>query len=211
MSGVLRVGDRVERCTVLGPGVRAVIWVTGCRLRCRECIAPEFLDFAAGQDHPVPALADWLLGIDGIDGVTFSGGEPFEQAAALAALLDLVHARAPDLTAMAFTGYTFERLRTAGTADQRALLDRLDVLVDGPYVPRRHSDRRWLGSSNQRVRDLSGRAPLDGLDRSAGLEVVVEPGGAFRVVGVPPTRGLRAELEEHLAQLGVSVTTEESR
>jgi anaerobic ribonucleoside-triphosphate reductase activating protein len=208
MTPTLRVGDTVARCHVLGPGVRAVIWVTGCHLRCLECIAPEYLDFGAGGDRPITELAEWILGLDAIDGVTFSGGEPFEQAGALASLVDQVRAVNASLNWMAFTGYKVEHLRRDGSAGQQALLERLDLVVDGPYVPRRHGDARWRGSSNQRLHELTGRVALDEPGDSAGVEVTIDPDGSFRIVGVPPSRGFRADFEARLEQLGVSATTD---
>ena len=211
MTMTLRVGRTSDRCTVLGPGLRAVIWVTGCRLRCRECIAPEFLDPRAGEDLAVSALAEWILCLEEIDGVTLSGGEPFEQAAALCAVLDAVRAVKPELSAMAFTGYTLARLRSHASADQLALLRRLDLVIDGPYVPARHSAKRWRGSSNQQLHRLSERWPLGlgDLDQSAGIEVAVAADGGFALAGVPASRGFRAAFEERLAAEGIFATTEE--
>src|ERR1700722_19472169 len=91
------VNRLLDRCQVLGPGVRAVIWVQGCPLRCPGCIAPETLPFAAadgnvGGVRSVADLAGWLAELDETEGVTLSGGEPFAQAEALAELLDTVRA-----------------------------------------------------------------------------------------------------------------------
>lgn len=205
----LRVGRTMERCIVLGPGVRAVVWVTGCPLRCRECIAPEFLDPGAGREVAVASLARWITGIADIDGVTLSGGEPFQQAGPLCVLLDEVRAARPQLSAVAFTGYTLDRLRRRGSPEQRELLRRLDVLVAGPYVPERHSAKRWRGSANQRIHALTDRHALEDLDDSAGVEVHVEADGAFTLAGVPPTRGFRAAFEGRLGEQGVLAATEE--
>jgi anaerobic ribonucleoside-triphosphate reductase activating protein len=207
---VLRVGRTLDRCQVLGPGTRAVIWVTGCNLRCRGCMTPEFLDFRAGRDVSVDTLRRWIAGLD-VDGLTFSGGEPFEQAAGLNRLLDLVVEDRPELTVMAFSGYSLEQLRR-GSPEQRALLGRLDVLVDGPYLPERHSSARWRGSSNQRVHWLTSRVPPDqgAMSRSAGVEVVVDPDGGFAITGVPPTLGFRREVRARLRELGVIAKTEQS-
>lgn len=210
MSSVtLRVGRTMDRCSVLGPGVRAVVWVAGCPLRCRECIAPEFLDTGAGREVAVTSLANWIAGLADIDGVTLSGGEPFQQAGPLCVLLDEVRAARPQLTAVAFTGYTLDRLHRRGSREQRELLRRLDILVDGPYVPERHSSMRWRGSANQRLHALTDRHALADLDDSAGVEVHVEADGGFTLAGVPPTRGFRAAFEARLGEHGVLAATEE--
>ncbi|MET8824417.1 4Fe-4S single cluster domain-containing protein [Streptomyces sp. NPDC004610] len=199
---------RLDRCTVLGPGTRAVLWVQGCPLRCRGCVAAETLPFEGGTAHPVDELADWLCALPGIEGVTLSGGEPFSQAAALAALLDTVRARRPDLSAMAYSGFRYEALR-AGGPDRRALLSRLDLLVDGPYVAARHAGLRWRGSANQRIVALSGRYArlADEPDTSAGVEVSLEPDGSLSWAGVPPTPGFREGFEERLAARGFVLHT----
>ncbi|MGW3040570.1 4Fe-4S single cluster domain-containing protein [Kitasatospora sp. NPDC001159] len=208
----LSVARRLDRCTVLGPGVRAVIWVQGCPLRCRGCVAAETLPFDGGMPLAVPELADWLCRLPDIEGVTLSGGEPFAQAGALAELLDAVRARRPEFSAMAYSGYRHEALR-AGGPDRRALLERLDLLVDGPYVAARHAALRWRGSANQQLIALGERyaqVPAEP-DTSAGVEVSVEPDGSLSWAGVPPTPGFREGLEEQLAARGFVLRTEAGR
>lgn len=207
----LRIGRTLDRCQVLGPGTRAVIWVTGCNLRCRGCMTPEFLDFQVGRDVPIDELRNWIAGLE-IDGLTFSGGEPFEQAAGLSRLLELVLEDRPELTAMAFSGYSLEQLRS-GSPDKRAFLSRLDILVDGPYLPEQHSSARWRGSRNQRVHWLTDRVPDEqrAISRSAGVEVIVDPDGGFAITGVPPTPGFRREIRASLQKLGVTASTEGPR
>ncbi|GAA2136519.1 4Fe-4S single cluster domain-containing protein [Kitasatospora kazusensis] len=205
----LHVARRLDRCTVLGPGVRAVIWVQGCPLRCHGCVAAETLPFDGGVALTVPELTDWLCRLTEVEGVTLSGGEPFAQAAALAELLDAVRARRPDFSAMAYSGYHYAALRT-GSPDRRALLERLDLLIDGPYVAARHGSLRWRGSANQRVLALGDRyahVPAEP-DVSAGVEVSVESDGSLSWAGVPPTPGFREGLEQRLAARGFALRTE---
>ncbi|RMI31081.1 4Fe-4S single cluster domain-containing protein [Streptomyces triticirhizae] len=205
-AGTLRISRVLDRCGVLGPGWRAVIWVQGCPLRCRGCLAEETLPFSGGELRPVAELADWLAELPDIEGVTLSGGEPFGQAGALAELLDAARARRPGLSAMAYSGFRLEALRR-GTLAQRALLDRLDLLVDGPYVEARHGDLLWRGSDNQRLLPLSDRYAdiAERADTSAGIEVSVGAGGTFSWAGVPTAPGFRAGLENRLGQLGYAV------
>lgn len=186
-TAVLRVAQFVERTAVLGPGTRTGLWVQGCPLRCRGCISPQFLPAEGGREVTVAALADDILAVEGTDGITFSGGEPFAQAGPLADLLDEVR-RHRDLSAMSYTGWRLEHLIEHGDADQRRLLERLDLLVDGPYLPERHAAVRWRGSDNQRVHLLTDRHPqlLDEPDESAGIEAGVAHDGSIAVIGVPP-------------------------
>ncbi|MGX1135195.1 anaerobic ribonucleoside-triphosphate reductase activating protein [Streptomyces glaucescens] len=209
---LLSVARRLDRCTVLGPGARAVIWVQGCPLRCRGCVAAETLPFDGGTTHEVAELTDWICGLPGIEGVTLSGGEPFSQAAALAELLDAVRARRPELSAMAYSGFRYEALRRGGP-DRQALLRRLDLLVDGPYVASRHGSLRWRGSANQRIVALTDRYPdlAAQPDTSAGIELSVEADGTLSWAGVPPTPGFREGLEERLAERGFVLHTQARR
>ncbi|WP_307806874.1 4Fe-4S single cluster domain-containing protein [Streptomyces sp. FH025] len=195
---------------MLGPGERAVIWVQGCPLRCRGCVAEETLPFAPAESgRPVAELVDWLAALPGIEGVTLSGGEPFAQAEALADLLDGLRERRPELSAMAYSGFRLAALRR-GTPGQRALLERLDVLVDGPYVAARHADLRWRGSTNQTVHLLTPRyaAVAAEPDSSAGIQLSVGLDGAVSWAGVPAVPGFRAELERRLSAGGFELRTE---
>lgn len=198
------------KCTVLGPGARAVIWVQGCPFRCPGCVVPESLPFEGGDLVPTDELTERVLALPDIEGVTLSGGEPFAQAGALARLSRAVRERG--LTVMSYTGYTLEALAARGTAEQHELLRQLDVLVDGPYVAARHTDKRWRGSDNQRVLFLTPRyrewaARLD--DRGRWIEFEVEADGVAWM-GIPPP-GFRAAFEGALAarlqQLGTGERT----
>ncbi len=193
-----------ERCGVLGPGNRAVIWVQGCPFRCSGCVAPETLPFDAGDTISVPDLADRLTKLGSVEGVTFTGGEPMAQAEALVELVDAIRPRR-EWTYVAYTGYVYEDLVLLGTPAKRALLARLDMLVNGAYVPSRHTDLRWRGSDNQRVLFLTERyrhlAPM-AQDRGTWIEVVHSDDGCLEWMGIPP-RGFRAAFERILEGLGV--------
>ena len=76
----------LARSEVNGPGIRAVVWVQGCPFRCEGCFNERFLPFSPAQQVSVSELAGTILSLPGIDGVTFSGGEPFAQAGPLAEL-----------------------------------------------------------------------------------------------------------------------------
>jgi anaerobic ribonucleoside-triphosphate reductase activating protein len=99
------------KCTVLGPGTRAVLWVQGCPFTCPGCVVPESLPFSDGMTYRVEALADLIVANQDIDGVTFSGGEPMSQAAGLCHLIDRVRA-VRDLSFMSYSGFTLENLHT---------------------------------------------------------------------------------------------------
>ena len=195
---ILRVSRVVLRCTTLGPGLRSVVWTQGCGLRCRGCLVPDTHDPAGGQPVDVEALAAALLADPAPTGLTLSGGEPFDQAAACADLVEHVRAARPDLSAMAYSGHRLERLRAR--PDAARLLRHLDLLVDGAYVERLHAPLRWRGSANQRIHLLSERhADLaDAPDVTQGVEIGVSEHGTPFINGVPPFRDARTELERLL-------------
>lgn len=182
---------------VNGPGRRVVVWVQGCTLACPGCFNPG--THAAGSVMtPTSDLVRRILDARGpaSDGLTLSGGEPFQQAAALAAVCAAVSHAWPTASLMAFTGYTYEALRgPTAPAGAAALLARLDLLVDGPYEVRAPDTRAWRGSTNQRLWVL-GRRPLGASpDRARSAEIQVEPDGRVLLSGFPDA-ALRRAIEQ---------------
>lgn len=205
---VLRLNRTHYPVTVLGPGVRAGIWVQGCTIGCSGCVARDTWDAGGGAAVDVSAVLDWLDGIDGpVDGVTVSGGEPFQQPAALAELLDGIGAwrrdRTGEVDVLVYSGYPWSKLtRTPRLA---ALLDQCDAVIAGPYVARRNSGAALRGSDNQRVlpRTPLGQRrygpPLPDVDQRMQVEVSA---GRIYCIGIPRA-GDMDRLTEQLAQAGV--------
>ncbi len=169
-----------------GPGDRACLWVQGCPIRCAGCGVPWTWDEDAGEWVEVNDLAARVLSGPPVEGITFLGGEPFAQAAALARLGERL--RADGLSVTTFTGYTLEALRRARRADYDALLAITDLLVDGPFVQQRLDlGRPWVGSSNQRFHFLTDRyrhleAELASIPNR--LEIRLHPDGGMEVNGM---------------------------
>jgi anaerobic ribonucleoside-triphosphate reductase activating protein len=146
--------------TVLGPGTRAGIWTQGCTIRCPGCLSRDTWPADAATAVPVAAVLGWLAALPAVDGVTISGGEPFQQPRALRELLygiaDWRADRSIDI--LVYSGYAYSRLRRS--AWSRELLEMCDAVVAGPYLARRAAtaDRRApapRGSANQRLVPLS--------------------------------------------------------
>ncbi len=146
-----------------GPGKRFAVWFQGCPLRCPGCCNPEYLPFSGGQRKTVDEMMDLLNRSRdqfGIEGITLLGGEPFAHAAAGLALARA--ARNLQLSTMVFSGYTLEDLRQRPESEVAELLDLTDILVDGPYVREQpDTERRWIGSTNQRIHFLTERYSFD--------------------------------------------------
>ena len=152
MTPQLNIMGYLNRSEVNGPGCRAVVWVQGCWRECPDCFNPASWSLAVNQLVSVKELAERILSEPANQGVTFSGGEPFLQAPALAALAKQV--KAAGLNVMSFTGYTLSELRSPSAPEgAKALLDQLDILIDGPYVSALaiHKPDSPVSSRNQRL------------------------------------------------------------
>ncbi len=140
--------------TVLGPGMRYVIWTQGCPFHCEGCVTPKSRPLTKDKQVRIVDLAEDILSRPQIEGITISGGEPFLQASALGNLLQTVHETRPDLTVMSYTGYTKESLIWP---DAQNLIKYLDLLIDGPYVQALNDNKGVRGSSNQRLHFFTSR------------------------------------------------------
>lgn len=152
----LRVAGVIEESIVDGPGLRFVLFLQGCRTHCKGCQNPQTWDFEGGTAVSAQDILERIQCDPLVHGITFSGGEPFEQAEALRPLAEELKRRGYHL--MAFSGYTFEQLVQRESC--RNLLSLLDLLVDGPFVEEQKSlELRFRGSRNQRILNVpSSRA-----------------------------------------------------
>ncbi|MBQ8230932.1 MAG: anaerobic ribonucleoside-triphosphate reductase activating protein [Lachnospiraceae bacterium] len=143
-----------------GPGVRVSLFVSGCTHHCPGCFNAETWDFGFGQPYTEETEQEILEALDHdyIWGITFLGGEPFEDANR-PTVLDLaikIRKRFPEKTIWCYTGYTYEtdllRWIEEGKRDVLPLLQQLDVLVDGEFIAARKNLRlAFRGSDNQRI------------------------------------------------------------
>ena len=152
----IRLYGTVSESIVDGPGIRFVIFVQGCPHHCPGCHNPQSHDPDGGTLTDTAALWETVLAHPDIDGITFSGGEPFTHAAALAEIGRA--ARDKGLNVMTYSGYTWERLLELAKTDPgiHDLLAVTDYLVDGPFVlAQRDLTLKYRGSSNQRILDIT--------------------------------------------------------
>jgi anaerobic ribonucleoside-triphosphate reductase activating protein len=173
----------MKETRMVGPSPRDAIWVQGCSLRCPGCANQAYLAHEPRVRMPVARLLAHLgARRRRIDGVSVLGGEPTEQAEAVAALL--AGAQRLGLSTVVFSGRTLENLRRDPAC--AALLAHTDLLIDGPFVADLHDPSLyWRGSSNQRLLRLSDRfTEGDLVAPPAGGEVMLTPGGLlFHGVG----------------------------
>lgn len=143
--------DIVEDTTVDGPGFRTTVYSAGCPNCCPGCHNPQSWDIANGHEVDVEDILKVILA-DPFADVTFSGGDPMFQPAGFAALAKAVKERSGK-NIWCYTGYLFEDLLQ--NAQQKELLEYVDVLVDGRFVEvLKDESLRFRGSSNQRIIDV---------------------------------------------------------
>ena len=146
---MLYLAGITEDSIVDGPGIRTTFYAQGCPHHCPGCHNPETWPLEGGTPMEEARLANIAMSNPLSKGVTFSGGEPFAQAAGFAELGRLLKEAGYEVAS--YSGYTFEQL-LAGTPEQRQLLQTLDVLIDGPFVLAEKSlELNFRGSRNQRV------------------------------------------------------------
>lgn len=134
---------------VLGPGERLGIWVTGCKRNCPGCMTPELQDEAAGQEMDCLAMVEAAKKTPGpVDGVTISGGEPFDQPQQLHRLVTLLKQELTE-DIIIYTGYTLSQLRGRHCPETDGVLESIAVLIDGAYVQEMDDGVGLRGSSNQ--------------------------------------------------------------
>ena len=197
--------------TVLGPGRRIGIWLQGCSIGCKGCVSQDTWAADGSKQMTVARLLSWCREVSKgqFDGITISGGEPFDQPQALHALLDgLQHWRntaALDVDILCYSGYPLASLQKK----HAALLQKLDALIPEPFVENKPLTQVWRGSSNQPLVLLSERgrarmqayvdAPVDAQNKR--IQTMVD-GQRIWYVGIPG-RGDMQALELACAEKGL--------
>lgn len=142
----LRVLSIVPGTSVDGPGLRTSIYFAGCAHKCEGCHNPQSWAFSSGTEMTIGEIVR-IVEENGFN-VTFSGGDPLYQVAALTELAKALKIRGYDI--WCYTGFLFEQLREDSSVTE--LLSMLDVIVDGPFVlQQRDTSLLFRGSANQRI------------------------------------------------------------
>lgn len=137
-----------------GPGFRFVIFAQGCIHNCKGCHNPETHPMGTGTDYTAAEIIAMIKKNPMIKGVTLSGGDPFCQPKAFAALSAELKKQGYEICA--FTGYLYEKLAADKTDDKYALLQQVDILIDGPFIESEKSlELKFKGSRNQRTIDVA--------------------------------------------------------
>ncbi len=193
----------------LGPGQRIGIWFQGCSIRCPGCMSRDTW-VAPRSFTTVEALVAKIgVWLQEADGITISGGEPFDQPAALGALLAQVRLLSAR-TILVYSGYLFESLQEKHSQ----AFDAIDVLISGPFDRTRKEKSLLRGSANQQVHCLSESGAalwrLVETGGGGGLDLIAEADGAVWIAGIPSPGDLEL-LGERLRMAGVRAGTSAGR
>ncbi|MGL4772016.1 MAG: anaerobic ribonucleoside-triphosphate reductase activating protein [Clostridium sp.] len=155
MDKNIRLSGIAYESLVNGPGMRRVFFSQGCSHNCKDCFNPDTHDFNGGELKDMDELIKDVLINPMLKGITFSGGDPLEQADKFAYMAK--DFKKNKLNIWVYTGYTFEYIM--GNLDRRngwrELIENIDVLVDGKFEKEKNIDGlKFRGSTNQRIIDV---------------------------------------------------------
>ncbi|MEZ5085591.1 MAG: 4Fe-4S cluster-binding domain-containing protein [Tessaracoccus sp.] len=202
----LRINRMISGITALGPGRRFGLWVQGCELACPGCASVDTWASDGGELVDVTLLAQQLLAAarrDELTGITLTGGEPIDQAAGLAELLDIVagHPLGADLDVLVFTGYP----RIVAERRGSELLTRADTMVAGPYRATQPSTHPLIASANQELVHLTARSEARHRVTTASPTIqVLTHDGELVLVGLPEPGDLH-RLRAGLSAQGITM------
>lgn len=139
----IRIADVTYDSCVDGPGLRTVIWFSGCSNGCKGCHNKAIQNPYSGNNYTFEEVADL---IDKSERVTLSGGDPLFQAAKLNCVLGLIKTN-PDI--ILYTGYTKDEVLNI-IDGLNNIKDKVSTFKIGPYIEElRDPNLRFRGSSNQ--------------------------------------------------------------
>ncbi len=135
-----------------GEGIRTVLWTQGCLHKCPGCQNPQTHSFTDGFILDIEEVKKQIDDLDGQDGITFSGGDPFYQVDECIEIAKYIKSK--KMSIWCYTGFTYEVLLKLSLDNPKILefLKLIDVLVDGPFILEKKSlDCAFRGSTNQRI------------------------------------------------------------
>ncbi|WP_042204244.1 anaerobic ribonucleoside-triphosphate reductase activating protein [Paenibacillus camerounensis] len=141
-----------------GEGMRAVIFISGCRHRCPGCFNPKTWNFNFGEPFTLERQREIICEMAAnplLDGLTLAGGDPFFSADEACGFLHELRAVLPDFPVWIYTGYTYEELTAVPGSPEWNLLAMCQVVIDGRFVEElKDTTLPYRGSSNQRIIDI---------------------------------------------------------
>lgn len=167
----------LKKTKVEGPNLRYCIWFQGCSRHCKGCFAKATWDKTGGGQYDTDEILRDIFSTEDIEGVTFLGGEPFEQEEALGVLAKEVQKKG--LSVVCFTGNKIEDIKNS------EVLKYIDLLIDGEYREEEQDfSRPWVGSKNQRYHFLTDRYNEDIFKYKNKIEVSIKKNGTIFINGM---------------------------
>lgn len=159
-----------------GPGNRCVLWLQGCSIGCEGCCNPALQNSNEGNWNSVRSIFIKIeAAAESVDGITISGGEPFQQADALYDLLLKINRRT-SLSVLVYSGYEKETLLSE--PQYRKCLHLIDAVICGPYKSHLLArDGQFCSSENQQVWLLSDRFEMKQFSNLPLLEFFINENG----------------------------------
>lgn len=141
-----------------GEGMRAVLFLSGCRHRCPGCFNPKTWNFNYGEVFTLKRQREIIAELAAnplLDGLTLAGGDPFFSAEEAAGFIHELRSVLPDFPIWIYTGYTYEELTAHPDSPEWKLLSLCQVVIDGRFVEElKDTTLPYRGSSNQRIIDI---------------------------------------------------------
>ncbi len=151
----VRLAGIAQNSLVNGPGLRKVFFSQGCNHKCKNCFNPTTWSFEDGEIFDCNELIEKVKYESFLDGVTFSGGDPFQQPIPFAYMVKKLHEA--HINIWIYTGYTFDQLLLLANKDEniKIMIENCDVIVDGRFVEELADQQlKFRGSSNQNIIDV---------------------------------------------------------
>lgn len=198
--------------TTLGPGQRLGIWLQGCSIHCAGCISADTWSFGSGEIEVSTLVGDLAQWLTKCDGVTISGGEPFDQESGLVDLLTAIK-NTTDTNVLVFSGYPLETLQSSFARTSGLI----DALISDPFDQHAPRKRALRGSDNQRLTLLTplGQELFAHYDQATApkerrLDVMFGTDGVTWMAGIPKDDDF-ARMEHLMAEAGHKTLTSRSK
>jgi anaerobic ribonucleoside-triphosphate reductase activating protein len=154
---------------VNGPGKRFTLWTQGCFKKCKNCFNPETWNYNSNKILSPYQIFELIKNYDSLDGITITGGDPFEQEDDLMSLLFLLSGENYKKGVIVFSGYTKEQIEQHPI--RKKCLEYVDVLIDGLYVDELNIGVDLRGSSNQQFYFFSNKIKEEELKFDHEIEI----------------------------------------
>lgn len=172
---------------VNGPGKRFTLWLQGCPFKCKGCFNPKLQTKKGGNKISVNEIFKIIVNTKDIEGVSFTGGEPFIQAKSLYFLSKKL--KKHSLSILSYTGYTKEEILNSKKKYKILLLKSLDILIDGQYNKNIKSNNSFIGSGNQKIHIFNPcfnkLINKTNFNNNKNIELVINKNGDFLLTGFP--------------------------